>query len=164
MEDTREAPAPQSRSELGNAAARISAIVSAAEQEAEKLRAEIVREAEAEAAEIRAEADRYSAHVKRNARADAREILREAQEAARQVMSDGTQLAGHLRELSGSLTLNAEKLVHDVRLAHARLTAELDQATPQGDHEPVPDGPRVDPSDPGADPDFEVPEFVPGHR
>jgi cell division septum initiation protein DivIVA len=152
------------RSEIGSASERISAIVEAAEREAQVLREDAVRAAEAEAARIRAEADAYATDIKRNARADARDILREAQEAARAVLEDGGTLSGHLRELSASLHLNAEKLLQDTKLAHARLTADLDQATPAGLADPVPGGPRIDPSAPGADPDFEVPEFLHNRR
>ena len=51
-------------------------------------------------------------------------------------MREGTDLSGNLSELSASLRKNAERLLRDVHLAHARLTANLDQATPPGPAEP----------------------------
>jgi hypothetical protein len=143
--------------------------------DAEARKAAAVTEAQQEAAKIRADADAYAEDVKRSAKADARDIIAEAHDAARGVLHDGTTLSGHLEELSDSLRRNAERLLNDVKLAHARLTADLDQATPAGAADPAPrasrggattDGvpaPRPAPRR-GSDPDFDVPEFVPGRR
>jgi cell division septum initiation protein DivIVA len=89
-------------------------------------------DAEAESARVRAEVEAYAKDAKQAARDDARAIVNEAQAAARGVLSDGTELSGHLQELSDSLHRNAERLLNDVKLAHARLTADLDQAAPAG--------------------------------
>jgi vacuolar-type H+-ATPase subunit H len=148
-------------------------------------------EAEADAARIRAEVEAYAKDAKQAARDEARAIVGEAHGAARGVLTDGTELSGHLQELSDSLRRNAERLLNDVKLAHARLTADLDQAAPAG----VDSAPRASrgpdtgspegggstrpgfssrparrpapPSSPGGsrpDDDFEIPEFLPGRR
>jgi hypothetical protein len=87
------------------------------------------------------------------------------------VLHDGTTLSGHLQELSDSLHRNAERLLNDVKLAHARLSADLDQAAPAGAADPAPTASRGTlsasaPTPPrrGPNGDFEVPEFVPGRR
>ncbi|MCW3002030.1 MAG: hypothetical protein JWQ20_1328 [Conexibacter sp.] len=141
---------------------------SQAREEAERRKAAAVQEAQEEAARVRFDADSYAEDTKRNAKADAREILAEAHDAARGVLHDGSMLSGHLQELSDSLHRNAERLLTDVKLAHARLTADLDQATPAGPSEPAPRGAAAaasrTPPDRGGDGDFDVPEFVPGRR
>jgi cell division septum initiation protein DivIVA len=142
-------------------------------------------EAEAEAARVRAEVEAYAKEAKQAARDDARAIIAEAQAAARGVLTDGTELSGHLNELGDSLRRNAERLLNDVKLAHARLTADLDQAAPAGvdsaprasrgaapapapgfasrpSDEPRP--PRRGVARSGGDDDFEIPEFLPGRR
>jgi cell division septum initiation protein DivIVA len=137
-------------------------------------------DAEAEAGQQRAEVETYAKDVKQAARDDARAIVAEAQNAARGVLSDGTELSGHLQELSDSLHRNAERLLNDVKLAHARLTADLDQAGPAGGVDSAVDASRAGeaPATPGfasrptpsprrgsrPDDDFEVPEFLPGRR
>jgi hypothetical protein len=135
-------------------------------------------DAEAEAARLRAEVDTYANETKQAARNDAREIIAEAQAAARAVLADGTELSGHLDELGSSLRRNAERLLNDVKLAHARLTAELDQATPAADEgeprAPAPGfasrpaserrPPRRGAGRSRGDDDFEIPEFLPGRR
>ena len=143
--------------------------------EAEARKAAAVAEAQQEAATVRADAEAYAEDVKRSAKSDARDIIAEAHDAARGVLHDGTTLSGHLEELSDSLRRNAERLLNDVKLAHARLTADLDQATPAGAADPAPRASRGTDSTDGAptarpsrrsgtDPDFDVPEFVPGRR
>jgi hypothetical protein len=149
-------------------------------EEAERRKAAAVAEAQAEATRVRADADAYAEETKRTAKDDARAIIAEAHAAARGVLHDGTELSGHLSELSDSLHRNAERLLNDVKLAHARLTADLDQATPAG----VDATPRASrgtgaeaapgfssrPASPpaprgsGRDDDFEIPEFLPGRR
>jgi hypothetical protein len=142
-----------------------------AREEAERRKAAAVQEAQEEAARVRADADTYAEDTKRNAKADAREIIAEAHDAARGVLHDGSTLSGHLQELSASLNRNAERLLNDVKLAHARLTADLDQATPAGPAEPVPRASRGSSTDRASTPprrrpdgDLDVPEFVPGRR
>jgi hypothetical protein len=148
-----------------------------AREEAEARKVAAVTEAQQEAAQVRAAADAYAEDVKRSAKSDARDIIAEAHAAARGVLHDGTTLSGHLEELSDSLRRNAERLLNDVKLAHARLTADLDQATPAGAADPAPrasrgeeaaarpDAARSRPTGGrGSDPDFDVPEFVPGRR
>jgi hypothetical protein len=137
-------------------------------EEAEARKVAAVQEAQDEAARVRAEADAYAEDTKRNAKSDARDILAEAHDAARGVLHDGSLLSGHLQELSVSLRRNAERLLNDVKLTHARLTADLDQATPAGPADPVPRASRgaAQPTPPrrGGDEDLDVPEFVPGRR
>lgn len=130
-------------------------------------------EAEGDAARVRAEADDYGEGARQAARVDARAIVAEAQAAARGVLSDGTELSGHLNELSESLRRNAERLLNDVKLAHARLTADLDQAAPAGSVDTAPRASRggeeerereAAPPPRRGDDDFEIPEFLPGRR
>jgi hypothetical protein len=141
----------------------------AAREEAERRKVAAVQEAQDEAARLRAEADAYAEDVKRSAKADAREIIQEAHDAARGVLHDGSMLSGHLQELSDSLRRNAERLLNDVKLAHARLTADLDQAAPAGPIDPAPRASRGGPGPDavprsGHDGDFDIPEFLPGRR
>lgn len=139
-----------------------------AREEAEQQRSEVVAEAQAEAARVRADAAAAAEETTREAREEARAILAEAHAAARGVLEDGTELSGHLSELSESLRRNAERLLNDVKLAHARLTADLDQATPPGGS--IDSAPRATRTEPprrrprGSDDDFEIPEFLPGRR
>ncbi|HWH93606.1 MAG TPA: hypothetical protein VNT03_07075 [Baekduia sp.] len=159
-----------------------------AREEAEHRKVAAVSEAQSEAARVRADADAYAEEIKRAAKDDARAIIAEAHAAARGVLHDGSELSGHLQELGDSLHRNAERLLNDVKLTHARLTADLDQATPAGSVDSAPrasrgDGgaapgftsrpPRSAPAPASAsdrgpirrgDDDFEIPEFVPGRR
>jgi cell division septum initiation protein DivIVA len=150
----------------------------AAREEAERHKASMLAEASSEAARVREEAEAYAKEARQAARDDARAIVAEAQAAARGVLEDGTELSGHLSELSESLRRNAERLLNDVKLAHARLTADLDQAAPPGSSidsapavsrgfasAPRPAAPRR-PSGPSGPPDddFQIPEFLPGRR
>ena len=114
-------------------------ILGNAQEQADK----IVREAQARADEIRDQARR-----------DAREIVAEASGTARGVLRDGTELSGHLRELSESLRANAELLLRDVRMAHSEMNARLDQVVPDPS---APDAPT-------AIDELDVPEFHPGRR
>jgi cell division septum initiation protein DivIVA len=111
-----------------------------------------VQAAEAEALEILGAAHEQADKIVAEGRAKAREIVAEADRAARAVFDDGTALAGDVRDLSSSLRRNAEVLLRDIRLAHAQMTARLDQAVP--DRERTTPGPAVD--------DLDVPEFHPG--
>jgi hypothetical protein len=142
-----------------------------AREEAERRKTELVAEAGNEASRVRADADHFAEEARREAREEARAILAEAHGAARGVLEDGTELSGHLSELSESLRRNAERLLNDVKLAHARLTADLDQATPPGGSiDTAPRAARATTSRPApsrrgpSDDDFEVPEFLPGRR
>ena len=60
----------------------------------------------------------------------ARELIYEARAATREVLRDGETISGHLRELSDSLRANAERLLIDIRAAHAEMTARLDRVDP----------------------------------
>ncbi len=151
-----------------------------ARSEAEARKVAAVAEAGEEALRVRAAADAYAEEAQADAKRAAREIIAEAHAAARDVLHDGTTLSGHLQELSDSLHRNAERLLNDVKLAHARLTADLDQAAPAGGIDSAPRASRGDGSpsvfpgfaskpDPvisrkGGDDDFEIPEFLPGRR
>lgn len=77
---------------------------------------------------------------------------------AREVLADGTELSTDLRDLSTSLRVNAERLLRDIKLAHASMTARLDQATPGA---PLESDPRPRRTSSAAD-ELEVPEFLPG--
>jgi hypothetical protein len=140
---------------------------SLARDEAERRKIDAIQEARDEAASVKAAADVYAEDVKRKAKTDARDIIAEAHDAARGVLRDGTQLSGHLEELSESLRRNAERLLNDVKLAHGRLTADLDQATPTGLPEPVKSR-RVEEPPPerptSSTTELEVPEFLPRRR
>ena len=162
--------------DLARAAAHVQEILTAAEETAEEMRLQAerrmqarigegqraadlrVQAAEAEALEILgaaqeeaervvAEAEAAAAEAREAAEREAREIVAEASASAREVLRDGSELSGHLRELSHSLRANSELLLRDVRLAHAEMTARLDQVSP---------APRDD--------ELEVPEFHPGRR
>ena len=132
-----------------------------------------------EALRVRAAADAYAEETREDAKRAAREIIAEAHAAARDVLHDGTTLSGNLQELSDSLHRNAERLLNDVKLAHARLTADLDQAAPPGgiDRRRGLHAVTVGSVSPGfaskpdpvvsrkrGDDDFEIPEFLPGRR
>ncbi|HEV3000374.1 MAG TPA: hypothetical protein VGW75_06510 [Solirubrobacteraceae bacterium] len=165
--------------EVAQASARVADIVAAAERAADELYAQAerrmreriaegeraaenrVQAAESEALEILASAQENADRIVREAQAradelrdaarrDAREIVGEASASAREVLRDGTELSGHLRELSDSLRANAELLLRDVRMAHAEMNARLDQVAPPGR--------------PDALGDLDVPEFHPGRR
>jgi hypothetical protein len=153
--------------------------VQAAEEEAAEIVAEAQAKAAAEAAEavntvdsIHAEAHEALREAKEKAqetivqaRADAREIVRAAHQATGEVLDDGSELADQLRELSGSLRSNAERLLRDIRLAHGSMTARLDQATPEGARwragDPSPPARRrTRAADEDAAVDFDVPDFI----
>ena len=165
--------------QVAQASARVADIVAAAERAADELYAQAekrmreriaegdraaenrVSAAEAEALEILANAQQAADQVVREAQAradeirdaarqDAREIVAEASGSAREVLRDGSELSGHLRELSDSLRSNAELLLRDVRVAHAEMSARLDQVVPEGGS--------------SLTSDLDVPEFHPGRR
>ena len=158
------------------ASARVAEIIAAAEAAAEELRQQAERRlreriaegdraaanrieaAEAEALEILAGAQEQVDKILEEARAEARQLVAEASGSAREVLRDGTELSGNLRELSDSLRTNAELLLRDVRLAHAEMTARLDQVQPAGSVPGAPE-PRTVEVD-----ELEVPEFHPGRR
>ena len=127
--------------------------VQAADEEAHEVRAEALQAADELrlAAAAKADAERERAHAR------ARELLAEARAAARDVLREGEQLSGHLRELSDSLRVNAERLLRDVRAAHDELKARLDAV--DVDRRPAPR--RT--AEPEA-PELDVPEFIPRRR
>ena len=153
---------------------RVAEILTAAEGAAERLRQEAetrmrariaegdraadarVQAAEAEALEVMAAAQEEAERIIEEAKVEARRIVAEANDVSRDVLRDGTEISGNLRDLSTSLRSNAELLLRDIRLAHAELTARLDQAAP----------PELRPSrrDDPATGELDVPEFHPGRR
>ena len=153
--------------------ARVADILAAAEDAAERLRTEAetrmrariaegdraavnrIEAAETEALEVLAAAQEQADRMIEDARRQAREIVDEAHGISRGVLRDGTEISNNLRDLSTSLRSNAELLLRDIRLAHAEMTARLDQAAPADARR----GTRMsdDPLD-----DLDVPEFHPG--
>jgi vacuolar-type H+-ATPase subunit H len=135
---------------------------SEAEAFAETTSADAVRESEA----VRAEADAYAVDVRGKAKEDARDVLREAHGVAGEVMDEGTLLSSELQQLSDSLRRNAERLLQDIRIAHNRLTAGIDDARPEGTEpivgDPVPVPALSTDAPPTRTPTFDdVPEFIP---
>jgi cell division septum initiation protein DivIVA len=116
--------------------------------------AEVRAAATEEANRLRERAEEDAEQLRRNAREDARDLVGQARAVTRDVLTEGTELGDELHQLSDSLRSNAELLLRDVRLAHARLTAQLDQAN--GGEE----GRRDEPGGGGGG-DFDVPEFLP---
>src|SRR5688500_14933447 len=166
--------------QVAQASARVADIVAAAERAADSLYAQAekrmreriaegdraaanrVEAAESEAFEILANAQEQADRIVREAqtrademrdaaRRDAREIVGEASATSREVLRDGTELSGHLRELSEPLRANAELLLRDIRVTHAEMTARLEQVVP-------------DASTTALTGDLDVPEFHPGRR
>jgi cell division septum initiation protein DivIVA len=121
-------------------------------------------DAEAEAARMRVETEEYAKEARQAARDEARAIVSEAQTAARGVLTDGTELSDNLQELSDSLRRNAERILNDVKLAHARLTAELDQHSPPGTSNPSSSPTARRGAGEAAGDEFSVPEFIPRRR
>jgi hypothetical protein len=80
-------------------------------------------------------------------------LTREARFVAQAVLKEGSGMHDDLQEMSRSLRRNAERLLGDVRDAHARLAGEVDR-TVGPDDRPAPRGASVDE---GGD----VPEFIP---
>jgi len=156
--------------DLNEASAAVEEILVAAEESADRIRDEAeqrmrdriaegdraaqnrIEAAEAEALEILANAQVEADKILAGAREEAKQLVDEASGSAREVLRDGTELSGNLRELSDSLRTNAELLLRDVRLAHAEMTARLDQASPA----------ESTAAPPGVD--LDVPEFHPGRR
>lgn len=169
-------PSQQDGADLMPAAERVATIVAAAEQAAEELRqaterraAERIAEADRaaamrvqaaddEAAELREEAVEQAQETRDKAAVNAREILSEARTVAREVLRDGEQISGHLGELGDALRINAERLLRDVRLAHAELTSRLDQADPDP---PDAAGRAAGTALPRRGDELDVPEFIP---
>ena len=75
------------------------------------------------------------------------------------MLRDGETLSGHLRELSDSLRANAERLLLDIRAAHAEMTARLDRVDP--DLGGLRRRPRAAVARPARDYEPDVPEFIP---
>jgi len=131
-----------------------------AQRAAESIRLEALADGErlreqamAEAAERIRVAEARAVELRDAARAEARDIVAEASGAAREVLRDGTQLSGHLRELSDSLRANAELLLRDVRSAHAQMAARIEPELAQDGAAAAIDGDGL-----------EVPEFIPRRR
>ncbi|HVE66962.1 MAG TPA: hypothetical protein VNB64_00110 [Solirubrobacteraceae bacterium] len=122
--------------------------VKAAEEEAR----ELLAQAGAESARIRREADEHAKLVQASAEEDARGLTREARFVAQAVLKEGTGMHDDLQEMSRSLRRNAERLLGDVRDAHARLAGEVDRTVGSDDSRP-----RRATVDAGDD----VPEFIP---
>ncbi len=159
---------------MSDASQRVGEILAAAEQTAAQLRADAearmreriaegdraaaarIQAAEAEALEILAAAQEQAEQMLEEARGQARGIVADANAATRGVLRDGTEISGNLRDLSDSLRSNAELLLRDIRLAHAEMTARLDQAAPPQDRSGSRRTSGVD--------DLDVPEFHPGRR
>lgn len=150
--------------------------------EAERVRSEAdthklvaFQEADEAAQSARLASEKEADNTRARAREDARLIVREAREAASHVLREGNELSGNLRDLGASLQRNAGRLLGDVKLAHAALTADLDQAAPGGSGGPfVRDArqPADAPASPPAredrmalaDAELDVPEFIPRRR
>jgi hypothetical protein len=137
--------------------------VEAGEAEALELRDQASSEAHAaaergaqEAERIRKEADEYAMLVRANAEEEARALTREARFAAQAVLTEGTQLHDDLQELSRSMRRNAERLIGDVRDAHARLAGEIDRTVG-----PDPASAGREPRRARVDSGDDVPEFMP---
>jgi vacuolar-type H+-ATPase subunit H len=148
----------------GDWAARIAELVATAEAEAERIRADAEQRADeriAEAERIRKEADDYATLVRANAEEEARGLTREARFAAQAVLSEGNSLHDDLQELSKSMRRNAERLINDVRDAHARLAGEIDRTV--GPDPASSSAGRSDRAPRRASVDFgdDVPEFMP---
>lgn len=168
-------------------ARHVAAIVAAAEQAAEELRAaaeeranariaeadraaalrveaadddaeQVRAEAVAAAGQIRADAAARAEQDRDRAHAQARELITEARAATREVLREGERLSGHLRELSDALRVNAERLLRDIRSAHDELTARLDAV--DLDRRPPPPKRPAEP----ASQELDVPEFLPRQR
>jgi hypothetical protein len=137
------------------AVAQIHSGAAAARAAADQHRESSLAEIRDETTRLRAEADSYADQIKIKAKADARATIKEAHDAARHVLHDGQQLSTDLGELSVSLHRNADRLLRDVKLAHARLVAELDQAQPAESGGSSPSSSLESPDD------FDVPEFLP---
>jgi cell division septum initiation protein DivIVA len=109
-----------------------------------------------EAERIRREADEYVRLVRANAEEEARGLTREARFAAQAVLTEGGALHDDLQELSKSMRRNAERLINDVRDAHARLAGEIDRTVG-----PEPAAPGSEPRRASVDFGDDVPEFMP---
>jgi vacuolar-type H+-ATPase subunit H len=100
--------------------------VLAAEQEAR----EILEEAVKDAARRRAAADGYAAEIRAGAAAEASDLVGAARAVAADVREHGLDLSSDIRDLSRALRTNAERLLKDIKQAHARMTADLDEVDP----------------------------------
>lgn len=117
---------------------------------------ETAERARAEAARLKEDADRYEKIVRAGADAKARDLTRDARVVSRDVLTEGTEVSEQLRQLAGSLYRNADRLLRDVKLTHARLTSTLDRTVPpeRGGSRRGSDGAGV------GDDDLDVPEFI----
>ena len=121
--------------------------------EGDRAAANRIQAAEAEALEILANAQDEAREDPRRGRRGVRRGRRATPPASRRARSSARRPArrarccatapscrGNLRELSDSLRSNAELLLRDVRLAHAEMTARLDQLSPPRPSRPSPGG------------------------
>jgi cell division septum initiation protein DivIVA len=140
---------------VANASAEAAQARTAAESEA----LAIMARAEEEAARVRGDAEAQASARLESSQQQARDLVSEARAVAEEARVEGLDLTDNMRELSGSLRSNAERLVRDIQRAHARLTAALDQIDGGATALPStrPDRGRDDPPDV-----FDVPEFIPG--
>jgi vacuolar-type H+-ATPase subunit H len=121
---------------------RATEIVRAAQEEADRLRAEaekaktaatgealrIVADADTAAEKITAEAEDAAAKSRAEAEGHATALIQDARAAADGVRGEGLELVAHLREMSGSLNSNAERLLRDIQQIHSRMVSELTAA------------------------------------
>lgn len=131
----------QATAAVTQARAAVEQIHAAAEQaraDAQAQAAELLETARTGVAALEQEAQRAAIKTKDEARDEARKLLSEARQAVALVTGEGNDLSHNLHALSESMRRNAERLLGDVRMAHNRLTSELDAALPA----PGPSGTR----------------------
>jgi hypothetical protein len=82
------------------------------------------------------------------------------------VLHEGEEISANLRELGDALRANADRLLRDIRLAHAELTSRLDRADPSGRAGSAVGSASRAPASPSTDrpPELDVPEFIPRPR
>ena len=144
--------------------------VQAADDEAQLVHSEaeqVLEQASDEAAALRDEAARQAQEALDKAADAARQVIAEARAAAREVLRDGEEISANLRELGDALRANADRLLRDIRLAHAELTSRLDRAEPAARST----GPAAGRAPRAAaatatdrPPELDVPEFIPRAR
>ncbi len=152
------------RAEAARLTAEAAGLRRSAEEERTRLVAEALERTQAETERVRAEAEAYAAELRTGAVEEARSTTADARSAARDVLEDGTALSADVRDLSSSLRANAERLLRDIKLAHATMTARLDQAPAGRSIESDPRPRRARAGALPADDELEVPEFIPGER
>ncbi len=150
---------------LASAADEADQIVSQANREARQATSDALAAAKAtigkaqtEAGLLKDDAARYEKVVRAGADAKARDLTHEARVVARDVLTEGDEVSQQLRALADSLYRNADRLLRDVKLTHARLDSAIERT--------VGTQPSQSISAPGAyadsDRELEVPEFMVG--